>query len=759
MPDINITKRSGKVEPWMPDKMMNVALWATGSSVMAEALMRDTEVKIVEEMLISDVFDNAIDTAKEKISRISPSWEFAAAKLHLMKMYSDSVHGIKNKTYPHLSKVLKLGVENKIYSGDILSKYSEEDIEFFDCIIDPEQDYTFTHNALTTFDAKYCKRLPNGKRLELPQMTYMRVAMGISWNLGSEFMPGLRFTRREIVQKLYWILTLGLATLATPIMNNSFTLLDSYASCILNTIGNSTGDLMNSLETAGQYTKGGGGVAFDISLIQAVGSKTKNGVTSGGIVPHIRNIQSVIQSLMQGDTRRGSAVVTCTWWHYEADTFLELKDASSGTEENRALHLKYSLATNDYFYKMIESGGDIYLFDPLDTPDLNTLFGDAWEKRYLEYVNNKSIRRKKLEAKSDVFKKFIKYAFQTGNIYEILLDTVNRTTMTNRYVGSSNLCAEILEPSRPGEIVSEETIDIDGTPVTTKITDGQEIAICNLASYNMLILDKPKAEMDEVVYIVSLVLDNTIDIGSYMRSAGEYTNKKYRYMGLGQSNTANYMAKHQIKMDDIKAQEFTYLAFQKLSNSIIYANTEVARERGRNENMAGTKWDEGQLPYDTANKILKKKFEHLHDKEAAKMLKAKIKKDGVRNILMMATAPTASSANAKNLTEANEPLHELEYQLDGATSGSVLAPEIQKLGQWYSLAYQTRPEALIILNCIRQMWIDQSQAFNIYLKEEFWSYEFILKLKLLAWKLGMKTWYYTNTPKSDIEDGCLSCGT
>lgn len=763
---INVRKRDGRVEPWMPEKMNNVALWAAnGSTAQAETLIRDTEIMLVDGLSIANAFDNLINTAVGKISRISPDWEYTASKLYLMKMYSESVHGIKNKTYPHLSKVIKIGVEERIYSAKIASQYSKADIDFFNSVIDPTQDYTFTHNALSTFDKKYCKVLPSGRKLELPQLTYMRVAMGISWNLGSEFTPELPYTRREVVEKLYWILTKGEATLATPIMNNSFTLLDSFASCVLTTANNSTSDLMNILETVGKYTKGGGGLGVDISLIQAIGSKTKNGVTSGGIVPHIKNVQSVVQSLVQSGTRRGSANITCTWWHYEVETFLELKDASSGTEENRALHLKYTLATNDYLYKCAEENLDVCLFDPLDTPKLNMLFGKEWEEAYLEYVADDSIRRKVISAKTDLFKKFFKYAFQTGNVYELLLDEVNRRTLTNRYIGSSNLCVEIQQPSRGGEEVSEKTIDTENGSVTTRIVKGEEVAICNLASHNVKIFRDTfngvlgaADHMKETVFIVSLVMNNTIDIGSYMRSAGEYSNKKYRYLGLGQSGWARVMAEEHIKYDDQEAQEFTYLISQMISNEIVYANTELARIFGRNKNIKGTKWEEGELVYGSANPILKERFKHLHDSEAEAILKGRVKKFGVMNILSQAVAPTASSANAKNITESHEPLHALEYQLEGSVSGTVLAPNIRELGQWYSLAYETKPESLIILNCIRQMWIDQGQSFNIYLREKHWSYEYILKLKFLAWKLGMKSWYYTNTPKSEIEDGCFSCG-
>jgi ribonucleoside-diphosphate reductase alpha chain len=331
--------------------------------------------------------------------------------------------------------------------------------------------------------------------------------------------------------------------------------------------------------------------------------------------------------------------------------------------------------------------------------------------------------------------------------------------MLNRYVGSSNLCCEILEPSRPARLIKESVIKEDGEEYMVTKYSEEEIALCNLASFNCNIADLPDDEMDKVVYTISLVVDNTIDIGKYMRAAGMKTNMQYRYIGLGYNNYANYMARHKTKLDAPEAEELTFKLFNKISNSIIYNNTVLAEERGRFAKFDETKWAEGIMPYDLGNTIIKNKFKHLYDEKTANFLKERIRCYGVRNALMSAIAPTASSATSKDLTESIEPILYYSYELDGAVSTRVLVPEFQKLNQYYSLAYETNQFSLVILNAIRQLFVDQSQSFNLYISEDNWNYKYLSDLHMLAWKLGVKTLYYTNTPKNSEHEVCDSCSS
>ena len=746
---ITLIKRDGREELFTKSKLSKVCNWATGDTEhMTEQLLRDTEIKLKDKIKIVDMYKNLIDTAVAKVSRLQTDWQFVASKLYLLELYSEA-YGIKDKKYPHLAEVIAKGISAGTYSKDILGQFTLEELEELNTYIKPEMDYKFTYQALKQFNAKYCKNYSKTKKLELPQITYMRVAMGLLYN---------KDNRVELIKKLYDIITEGDATLATPIMINSGTSLNSFASCILNTIGNSTWDLMNKLGTAGLYTKGRGGVAFDISHIQAKGGMTNNGVKTGGIVPFIQNIQSVVNSMMQSDSRRGSAVITCNWWHLEIEDFLQLKDASSGTEENRALHLQYSFATNDMFMRAVEANEDIYLFDPLDVPELLYIHGEEFESVYTKLLTRHGIRRKKVNAR-ELYQVYLKYRFQTGNVYEILLDNVNNSNMTNRYIGSSNLCSEILEPSRPGKLIKEVAITEGKEEYMITKYKGEEIALCNLASFNCNIYSSGREVYDEIVYIVSLALDNTIDIGRYMRVAGEVTNMKYRYIGLGYNNYANYMARNKTPLDTPEAEDITFKLFQGISNSILRANTRLAKELGQYPNYRESKWAEGYIPYDLGNEYLKNKYVHLVDLEEQEEVRELIKTYGMRSALTSAIAPTASSATSKDLTESIEPILDYSYELRGAINTTVLVPEFNELSQYYSLAYEVPQEQLVLLNGIRQLFIDQSQSFNMYIKEENWNYKYLAKLHILSWKLGMKTQYYLNTPKMDIKDSCESCSS
>lgn len=1074
-----IIKRDGREQPYQREKLDKVLHWVTdGDAAQKEILLRDTEVTLKPVVKVKELYDSILNTAISKISPLQTKWEYTASKLFLLKMYSES-YGIKDKKYPHLKEVIKKGVESKVYDRTITDTFSDEELDELNSYIRPEEDYTFTYNALVQFNSKYCKKYSKNKRLELPQIAYMRVAMGLAYNLEN---------RISLIKDMYDILTKGQATVATPIMLNSMTTLNQFSSCILNTIGNDSWDITNKLSTAGLYTKGRGGLAFDVTHIQSKGSYTSNGVSASGIVPYIKNLESVVNSFVQGETRRGSAVITCAWWHLDIEDFLELKDASAGTPETRALHLKYSFGTNDYFMKKVINDEDIYLFCPKDATSLLYAYGDEFKKHYEELVQRKGISRKKIKAK-DLYKKYLKYRMQTGNIYEIMLDNVNKANMTNRYVGSSNLCVvpetkiltkqgykeiseslgkqdiwngqewsevevvktgsnqeilkvettggvlectpyhkfyiqvgyeknggkvimkranqliegdklikfelpliqgskvltfpyengfftgdgcqsfrpliylyhkkqellykfsnldliscikhevgdkiilrlkdgqlkdkyfvpnseytlksrldwlagfldadgtltnnqgsqsiqvsqinipfleelllmlqemgvqaklirgakggyrpmpkndgtgehrdylckptkrlliseggvqkllelginfarlkpikripnrdaknfikvisienegrisdtycftepkrnmgmfnglltgncqEVLIPSRPSSLIQEYMVKENDTEYMVTKFENEEIGLCNLSAFNCNVFDLPRSEYDRIVKVVATLLDNTIEIGKYMRVGGRYTNVNYRYIGLGLSNYAYNLASKGILFDSEEAEIETFKIFQKFHNATIRASSLMAKEKGVYPKYSESKWAEGILPYDLGNEILRKEFEQYLDKEELEETRNLVKLNGVRNALIMNLPPTASSASSKNLTESIEPIMFHSYNLQGAVSCQVLAPELAKFRKYYMTAYDIDPKRLIKLGAIRQLFIDQSQSMNMYIDQTKWDYEYLAKLHIYAWALGIKTLYYFFTPKNDSEESCESCSS
>lgn len=760
--NITIIKRSGEEEPFHQWKLDRVLDWATaGNKIMAIDILHAALVKVNNKdnkIDIKDLYRALKDTARSRNSVLTPGYTYVAAKLDLLDLYRDA-YGVKDKRYPHLDIVLKKGVEKGLYDSLVYEHYSRKDIEYLNSLIVQERDYLFTDNALNNFNHKYCKNLTPDKKLELPQHTYMRVAMGIFYNLPN---------RVELCEELYNTISLHLATFGSPVMINSFTPKFQPASCVLSTVGNDTTDIANKIKTAMLYTKGAGGLGFDVTLIQAVGSYTKKGVKASGIVPYIREFQVAIKSMMQGDNRRGMAVITCHWWHYEIEDFLLLKD-NGGTEDTRAKDLKYAMATNKYFLDRVETGEDVYLFDPLDAEDLYWAKTDEEFEFIYEALLAKpesEVRRLKVNAR-DLYKKYVKYYFETGNVYETRLSNIN-PNMTNRKVNSSNLCSEILEPSRPGKYPDETyTMDENGKPVFHQDYMEEETALCNLASYNLKIFlpeYREKYNPYDIVHIMQHALDNMITIGYYPRASGKYTNDKYRYKGLGVSNYAYYLAKKKVKFSDYNSAIETYKLFQELNYLVTKSNIELAKIYGKCDGFEESLWAEGKLVYDLGNPIIKDMFKEYFNREWYAELKAGVAKYGVRGILTQAIAPTASSATAIGVLESIEPILKPSYSIEGSIDGTVVVPEYNELHEYYELAYLIDQKMLILNSAVRQLWIDQSQSVNLYIAEENRKYDYIMELLLLANRLGVKTSYYLNSDKDDLDvvrnldKHCDSCG-
>jgi len=747
---MTVIKRDGREEAFSKKKLKRVVDWATqNNEPFSEELIQDTIIKSKNKIKIEELYENLIATAASKISMMYTEWEWVAGRLLLLDLYSHA-YGIKDKTYPDFKEVIKKGVSSKVYEKEIFSEFSDEEITELGAYIKQDRDYRFTYNALTSFDKKYCKNYSKTKKLELPQHTYMRVAMGVCYNLPD---------RVSIIKDLYDILSKHNATLATPIMMNSGTSNRNMSSCILNTIGNDTYDIVNKLMTAGLYTKAAGGLAFDVSHIQAKGGYTKHGVEVSGIVPYIKNIESVVNSFLQGSKRRGAAVITCAWWHLEIEDFVVLKDPNSGTDENRARHLQYSVSENDLFLERMAKGEDITLFDPIDTPKLLETYGDEFKSWYEHYEQKVGIRKTTVSAK-DLWRKILKYRVQTGNLYKFFTDNVNRANMTNRYVGSSNLCQEIVEPSRPAERLSEDFVQVSDSEFYTTSFVNEEIALCNLASFNLkMFLELKEPEQDKVIETIVRVMDNTIDIATYPRASARKPNLDNRYLGLGESNLAYYLAKKGIKFSDKEAEKEMFRVQQRLSAKIILASSKLASEKGTPKNYHGTKWAEGVLPIDLANKSLMKEFEQELDQELWEEVRQAVRQNGVRNTLLMAIAPTASSATSIGATESIEPVQNFSYRVEGAISSTVVVPEFKKLNQFYETAYDIDQFKLIKMASIRQMFLDQSQSVNMYISEENWDYDYLTRLHLYGWKLGLKTAYYLNTKKMEIGETCENCSS
>lgn len=735
---IQVIKRNGRLEDYNPEKMRKVCVWASnGNSGYADMLLDATVIKLYDKIKISDVYDELIKSAVNKISRIYPIYENIAAKLYLLKYYRESWNIKTNKDYPTLSVVIEKGLHSKKYNKNIFYTYSNEEIEELNKFIEPNNDFLFTYKSLIFFTRKYCLNSSKNKKLELPQHTYMRIAMTL-------FYKEDKSIRLELVKKFYNYLSNHYFTVSTPIFMNSGTNNMQLSSCVLSQMGDDANSIMDTIKDIAIYSKFKGGNAVDISMLRSSGSYIvgNNGISSGP-VPFLKIIESTIKAFNQGSERPGVCCVYFQWWHFNFEELVVLKN-NSGTEENRARQLKYSVKINDILIQRALKNEDVTLFNPHDVPLLIGKYGIEFEKQYVEYENNSSLKVRKVPARQ-ILSMLFKERVETGNIYLFHEENVNETTLLNRYINSSNLCCEIILPSR-----YRNSNEIEPN-------NPGEISLCNLASVNLIKWDNfEQAVQQDIINILVRAMDNTIDIANYPIKEAMYTNLRYRYLGIGVLNYANYLATHKIVIDSDEALEQTAMLFDKLSYQIVNASLKLSKEKGKCPGFDETLWAIGELPITKANRLALNLVSYRPNLDKWKSLSDEIKKYGLRNAQLMAIAPTATSGKSINATESIEPIQDFIYKEDGKANVITLAPNISQNSIYYKRAIECNQYQLIRLAAIRQCYIDQSQSINMYFKKVKSLTDFTL-LHLYGFSLGIKTYYYCKTEKEEIDYVCESC--
>ena len=440
------------------------------------------------------------------------------------------------------------------------------------------------------------------------------------------------------------------------------------------------------------------------------------------------------------------------------------------------------------------------LFDPYEVKELTTLYGEAFEKRYIELENSDDpITRERISAKG-LWKEILRSYFETGNPFLTFKDTANRAN-PNKHAGvirSTNLCTEIFQNTSPnhykiqvhfedGSTVSFEenemvTVDSGMTKPAKKITaldslDGRQIwivdkekidgqtAVCNLASVNLSKINT-KEDFERVVPVAVRMLDNVIDLNFYPLAKVKRTNERSRSIGLGVMGEAQMLAEKQIAWGSPEHLEKIDEVMESFSYYTIEASSNLALEKGKYPNFEGSDWSKGILPIDKANENACKLvdrgglFGYSHDWQK---LREKVKSDGMRNGYLMAIAPTSSISILTGTTQAIEPVYKrkwFEENLSGLIP--VVVPNLSPdTWQYYTPAYDLDQNLLIKAGAIRQKWLDQGQSLNIFITLDKASGRYLNEIYMNAWKFGLKSTYYlrSQSPEStnDVEDRSQEC--
>jgi len=783
---ITIIKRNGRTEKLDISKIQKYTSAAVEglSNVSQSELEVDAQIHFRDGITSREIQQTLIKTAVDKIDIDAPNWTFVGARLFLFNLYHE-VNGFTG--YSSLKSYFEKGEkEGRLLLG-LKEMYNLEELEKH---IKPERDMLFNYLGVKTLYDRYLIKDRNGNPIELPQHMFMAIAM---------FLAQREEKKEAWAVKFYNMISSFEVMLATPTLSNARTTRHQLSSCYIGSTPDNIEGIFDSYSEMAMLSKFGGGIGWDWTNVRSMGSYIdghKN--AAGGTIPFLKITNDIAVAVDQLGTRKGAIAVYMEPWHIDINDFLDLKK-NSGEERRRAHDLFPALWLNDLFMQRVEEDGIWTLFDPYDAKELTTLYGEEFNKRYIELENNESIIKEKIKAKN-LWKKILTSYFESGSPFLCFKDNANRANPNNHtgVIRSSNLCTEIFQNTNPnhykvkfvfanGESVSfeeDEIIKVDSglEKPAKKVTaldslGGREIyvvekekvngdtAVCNLASVNLSRINT-KEDIDRIVPIAIRALDNVIDLNFYPIEKVKRTNMKTRAIGLGVMGEAQMLAQKAIAWGSQEHFDKIDEIMEAVSFNAISSSSDIALEKGVYPEFEGSKWSKGVMPMDYANAEVKNLidrgglFASSYEWEA---LRAKVKKQGMRNGYLMAIAPTSSISILTGTTQAIEPVFKrkwFEENLSGLIP--VVVPELSpETWAYYTSAYELNQTVLIKAAAIRQKWIDQGQSLNIFITLDKASGKYLNEIYTLAWKLGLKSTYYlrSQSPQmaTDVEDRSMEC--
>lgn len=738
-----IIKRDGRREDFSETKYKSFVNWLCSDLAVNPEMLYSELLIPVKDTPVDELLKDIEDTAEKLGSRITLDWFIVsgrAASLSLIKRHIANGFDLLSPTRSDYvtflaSQIYNLKEEDITHDWDLLIETAMNKIT-------GEYNLTINRVRMTTGRSSH---LYNGIP-ETVSLSYLRQAVD-----GSQYEKGKYDPDHAL--ELFKGLWLTAYTNATPMANQAGSQYRSTGSCTLLTVDDSTKGIMSANSELALHSKHGSGNEIDVSRVAGAGRyiKTTNGKSSG-VKPFLRISEAVLGAFNQGGgkggkARMGAGVVTFPWWHIDVQELLYLKN-SKGAAEERIRGLKYAMTTNEYFYQCCEDDEDIYLFCPSTAREF---FGDDrliddplnFAENYINLVAacfNKKIPGTKIKAKT-VMKWYLENAMDNGHVYETNITNINIQNMLNRTVTASNLCTEVMIPSRR---------DSDAGTADT--------GLCYLNSTNMNWYHNAEPSVRaKMVYNQVKTLDNQIETDFYpVPHTTEAYAKASRFIGVGMSNVAILLASEGLRWDSQESLEFMDKLTEDWSYDVLRASCDLAKERGPAPNWKDSKWAEGFLPHYLANGAAFKLTQHEPDAKRWIELAADIEVHGIRNLLNMAIAPTASSGASAGLSEGINPAERLiiNRDVEPVVRGAVSMDKAVLNNM--QLAWDIPNEWIIKHAAVRQKWIDQGQSISLYAKGAKFSMKDAYKERLLAHRLGVKSIYYVKFQKVD-DDICESC--
>jgi len=755
---MQVLKRDGTKEPIKLDKItarIKKQTWGLNADYVDYMGVVQKTISGMYDGISTTELDNLAAEVSASMTSSHPDYSLLASRIAITRLYK--------QTEKHFSSAFKILHENEMISDEIYEVVKKNHKKLNSMIV-TDRDYNLDYFGYKTLERSYLLKV-NGNIVETPQYMYMRVALGI-W-----------FDDLENVQKTYEMLSKGLFSHATPTLFNAGTKRSQLASCFLiSNKGDSIEGLFDTIKDVAQISKWAGGIGLHVHDVRAKGGLIKGtGGQSDGLVPMMKTYNEVARWINQGGKRKGSFAIYLEPWHGDVYEFIELRK-NHGKEEMRARDLFLALWIPDLFMKRVEEDKDWSLFCPNTAKGLSDVY-DAPESKsftalYEKYeAEGKAIKTVKAR---HLWTEILKAQIETGTPYVLYKDSANNKSNQKNIgtIKSSNLCTEIIEYS-----------------------DDKEQAVCNLASIcvnkfveipNGQVRSQNKnkrtynhEELEKCAYQVALNLNKVIDVNFYPTKETKKSNLRHRPIGIGIQGLADTFALLGLPFDSQEAKELNKEIFASIYHGSLRASIEASKKDGSYDTYKDSPISQGKLQFDLWEEKPSEKWDW-------NKLRDLIKKHGVRNSLLLAPMPTASTAQILGNNECFEPFTSNLYKRNVLSGEFVIAnkyliQDLINLNIWdesmkvslyenngsiqnieripqeikniYKTVWEISQKVIIDMAADRGIYVCQSQSMNLFMDDA--NIGKLNSAHFYGWKKGLKTgMYYLRTqPKAQAIKG------
>jgi ribonucleoside-diphosphate reductase alpha chain len=745
-----VVKRDGHREPVMFDKITErIKKLCYGLNELVDPVK--VAMRVIEGLydgVSTSELDNLAAETAASMTIAHPDYAQLAARIAISNLHSNTKKSFSETMKDMYNYVNPRNGQDAPLIADDVYKVIQENAAFLDSHIIYTRDFNYDYFGFKTLERSYLLKI-NGKIVERPQHMLMRVSVGI------------HLDDLKSVIETYDLMSKKFFTHATPTLFNAGTPKPQMSSCFLLAMQDDSIDgIYDTLKQTAKISQSAGGIGLSIHNVRATGSYIRgtNG-TSNGIVPMLRVFNDTARYVDQGGgKRKGSFAIYIETWHADIFDFLDLKK-NTGKEEMRARDLFFAMWTSDLFMKRVQEDSTWTLMCPNECPGLYDVYGDEFEALYTDY-EFRGKGRKTIRAR-ELWEKILESQIETGTPYMLYKDAANRKSNHKNLgtIRSSNLCTEIME-----------------------FTSKDEIAVCNLASISLpMFIENGQFDHQALYNVTKRVtrnLNKVIDRNYYPVKEAENSNMRHRPVGLGVQGLADAFIMLRMPFTSDEAKKLNQEIFETLYFAAVTASMEMAKEEGPYSTFEGSPMSQGEFQYN----MWGMKDEELSGRWDWASLRKEVVEHGVRNSLLVAPMPTASTSQILGNNEAFEPYTSNIYTrrvLSGEfiVVNKHLLEDLVKLGLWnedlkqeimrhngsvqniniipqdlkdlYKTVWEMSMKDIIDMSRQRGYFIDQSQSLNLFMQDA--NYSKLTSMHFYAWQSGLKTGMYYLRTKAAVD--------